>query len=345
MPQQVLTVLYIDDDPALARLVQRGLGRRGYLVETAGSAEEGFARLAKGGEVAAIALDHFLPTGTGLDFLKALRSHESAPPVVYVTASGETSVAVAALKEGAADYVIKTVDDEFLELLGTAIDQSLETARLKRERATAEREVREARDRAEVLLHEVNHRVANSLMLVNALVRMQSSTTTDPALRDALTEIQSRITAIAGVHRRLYTSENVRSVEIAEYLIGLLRELESTMKAAGHGATVVVNAEPIHVPTEKAISVGVTVTELVTNAFKYAYPGGSAGEVRVSFARLPNGRCSLKVEDDGIGWDGAGTPKGTGLGTRIVNAMARGLGCTAEYRLGKGCTVALEFEI
>ena len=85
---------------------------------------------------------------------------------MYVTAAAEPTVAVAALKSGATDYVLKTVGEEFFELLGTAIDQAIEKARLRRERDRAEREVREARDRAEALLHEVNHRVANSLALV-----------------------------------------------------------------------------------------------------------------------------------------------------------------------------------
>ena len=344
MPSQLLTVLYIDDDPALARLVQKGLGRRGYMVEVAGSAEAGLARLAAG-EVAVIALDHFLPTGTGLDFLAALRTHESPPPVVNVTASGETAVAVAALKAGAADYVPKTIDDEFLELLGSTIDQALENARLKRERDAAEREVRQARDRAEVLLHEVNHRVANSLALVGALVRMQLNTVSDPTVRSTLGEIQGRISAIAGVHRRLYTSENVRSVEISEYLVGLSEELETTMQASGHTSKVRVRAEAINVPTEKAISIGVIVTELVTNAFKYAYPQADTGEIRVNFAKTPTGKASLTVEDDGVGWDGLGTPQGTGLGSRIVTAMARGLGSAVDYHANPGCKITLEFEV
>jgi two-component sensor histidine kinase/CheY-like chemotaxis protein len=342
MATQPLSVLYIDDDPGLARLVQKALGRRGYAVETASTSEQGFARLAEGG-VDVIALDHFLPMGTGLDFLAELQSQAGAPPVVYVTGSGETAVAVAALKAGAADYVSKTVGEEFLELLGSAIDQAAEKARLERMRDRAEQEVREARDRAELLLHEVNHRVANSLAFVAAMVGMQANAIVDPTAKSALAETQTRISAIASVHRRLYTSDDIRSVEISDYLDNLLKELEATMNPSAKPSTIRLIAEVVHVPTDKAISIGMIVSELVTNAFKYAYPD-DGGEIRVSFRK--NGAfAKLTVEDDGIGWDGGGTPKGTGVGSRIVSALARNLDASIEYTGGGGCYVSLDFEI
>ena len=345
MPTESVRVLYIDDDPGLARLVQRTLGRKGYTVENVATSEEGFTRLERGG-IDVIALDHFLPTGTGLDFLAELRLRQVPPPVVYVTAAGETNVAVAALKAGAADYVAKTVGDEFLELLASAIGQAMEKARLEREKDRAEREVREARDRAEVLLHEVNHRVANSLALVAALVGMQAKSITEPAVKNALGEIQGRISAIAGVHRRLYTSQDVRSVEISDYLGSLLQDLEATLKEAGHASTIRLVAEHTDVPTDKAVSIGVIVTELVTNAFKYAYPGNLGGEIRVQFHKTGAGKVSLTVADDGAGWNGEGPAKGTGVGTRIVNALARGLGSSVTYGAAKaGCSVNLEFEV
>jgi two-component sensor histidine kinase/CheY-like chemotaxis protein len=345
MPSSPVRVLYIDDDPGLARLVQRALGRRGYSVENVATSDEGFARLRQGG-IDVIALDHFLPTGTGLDFLASLRSEPIRPPVVYVTAAGETSVAVDALKAGAADYVSKTVGEEFLELLGTAIDQAMEKAKLEREKDRAEREVRDAKDRAELLLHEVNHRVANSLALVAALVSMQAKSMVDPAVKDALAEIQGRISAIAGVHRRLYTSQDVRSVEISEYLESLVRDMEATLKEAGHASNVRLSAEPINVPTDKAVTIGVVVTELVTNAFKYAYPGDKGGEIRVQFRNAGPGKVELSVEDDGVGWTGSGPTQGTGFGTRIVNTLARGLESAIVYdKATAGCRASLEFEV
>ncbi|MEO3998922.1 histidine kinase dimerization/phosphoacceptor domain -containing protein [Mesorhizobium sp. CAU 1732] len=337
MPNRTYRVLHIDDDPALARLVERALTRRGYAYEHAGDAQSGMDRIAMGG-VDVVVLDHFLDAGTGIGVLAELQAAPSPPPVVYVTGSQEPTVAVEALKAGAADYVLKTVGEDFIVLLTSAIEQSIEKARLERQKELAEQEVRAARDRAEILLTEVNHRVANSLALVAALVRMQASAVTDPKAKDALNETQARISAIAGLHRRLYTSDDVRSVSLDSYLSTLVEELDTAMKAAGHQSRVRLDLAPLTIPTDRAISIGMIVTELLTNAYKYAYPDNAAGEVRIVIRKASENRATLLVEDDGVGWDGTGKAKGTGLGTRIVSAMASQLGTTISYGDGRGGT-------
>ena len=89
-------------------------------------------------------------------------------------------------------------------------------------------------------------------------------------------------------------------------------------------------AEPMRVTTDQAVSLGVIVTELVTNAVKYAYAPGEGGEIRVVLETAAEGRAILTVEDDGPGL-GDGTPKGTGLGAKIVSAMAGGLRSTVQF--------------
>jgi DNA-binding NtrC family response regulator len=92
MPDRVLksaiSVVYVDDDVALVRLVQKTLGRGGFQVAHAANGNEALAHIAEGG-VHVIALDHYLANGTGLDFLAKLAFVEDAPPVVYVTGSSE----------------------------------------------------------------------------------------------------------------------------------------------------------------------------------------------------------------------------------------------------------------
>ncbi|MFD2646703.1 response regulator [Devosia albogilva] len=345
MPDRTPHILYIDDDPGLCRLVQKALERRGYVVECAHTGEEGLARLRQGG-IDVVGLDHYLPTGTGIDVLAAMADLDDHPAVVYVTGTAETAVAVAALKAGASDYVLKTVDSDFLELLSSSIGHAVDLLRLNRAKARAEQEMREARDRAEMLLGEVNHRVANSLAMVAALVGLQANAIDNEEARNALAETQARIQAIAGVHRHLYTTDDARSVQLGDYLQSLAAELETTMQAAGALARIAIDAQNVSIPTEKAASVGVVVTELVTNAIKYAYPSGTGGEVRIVLRSTEEAVIDLRVEDDGIGWDGTGKPQGTGLGSRIVKAMAHSLGASVAYTNQRpGTQVTLQFPV
>ena len=188
-----------------------------------------------------------------------------------------------------------------------------------------------ARERAEVLLTEVNHRVANSLQLVAVLVRMQMRAVTDTAAKDALAATQSRINAISLIHKSLYTSGDVKNVALNDYLGAMLSNMETAMKKDGHTAVLKCYLEPISLSTDASVSLGVAVQELVINAFKYAYPDDKPGEVRVRLKRLVDGNAELTVEDDGVGIAQGAAPAGTGLGSKIIQTMASSLRTRVEY--------------
>src|ERR1700719_2773576 len=115
------TLLYIDDDAALARLVERGLTRLGFKVVHAASGTEGLDRLEQGG-IDVIALDQYMPGLDGLETLKRILAIPDAPPVVFVTASQDSGIAVTVLKAGAADYLVKDLQGDFIPLLQVAVD-------------------------------------------------------------------------------------------------------------------------------------------------------------------------------------------------------------------------------
>ena len=225
------------------------------------------------------------------------------------------------------------------ELRATRDQVNALNGELEQRVATRTADLAQARDRAEVLLSEVNHRVANSLTLVSSLVSLQAKALNDRAAKDALAETQDRILAISLVHRRLYGSDNVRSVALDEYLTGLLDHLRDSMRSQGRGMTLLHEVEPVELETDASVNLGVVVTELVTNAFKYAYPDG-VGEVRVRLRKLPDDQAELVVEDDGIGRAEGAPARGSGVGTRIVNAMCETLGTRIHYRPKSSGTAA-----
>jgi two-component sensor histidine kinase len=324
-------LLYIDDDQALRRLTQKAMERRGYAVVTASDGLSGVARAAAE-TFDVIALDHYMPGQDGLATLAQLRDLPSPPPIVYVTGSEETRIAVAALKAGAADYVVKSTEDDFNDLLQNALDQALANVRLTRERDLAQQALSEANANLEavvarqlVLLREVNHRVANSLQLIASLVHMQAGAVKDQAAQSALRDTQARISAIMQIHRRLYTSDNVEFVDMAEYLEGLVSELHQSLSSSHRNLPIRLTAESVTLGTDKAVALGVIVAELVTNACKYAYGEGEDGEIRIALTHVSPGALRLVVEDDGRGFAEGVAPTGTGLGQKVIGAMAQSL--------------------
>jgi two-component sensor histidine kinase len=327
-----IRVLYIDDDEGLRRITARALARRGYEVVTAESGAVGVA-LAAESQFDVVAVDHYMPGQDGLETLAMLIELPYRPPIVYVTGSEESRIAVAAMKAGATDYVVKTIGDDFFDLLSTTFAQAIERRQLRLDKEEAELSLLATNERLEALLKEVNHRVANSLQIVSSFVQMQASGLSEPSAKAALLDTQRRILAIAQVHRRLYTSDEVNHVDMVDYLTALLEELEETWTSPAAPRFLKLSVDPLRLKTDMAVSVGVIVNELVSNACKYAYDPESPGEVRVFLTKAGEDGFELRVEDDGRGFAADGTARGTGLGRRLMGAMAHSLKSEVVYEL------------
>lgn len=335
MTDSPIRLLFIDDDAALCALVRRDLQRHGFAVTTAADGAAGLARL-DAVEFDVIALDHNLPGRSGLEVLVTIAARPDAPPVLYVTGEAEGRIAVAALKAGAVDYVIKDASGEFLPLLRAAIDAALEARELRRARERAERDLRASRDKFEALaaerqtlIDEINHRVGNSLQIVSALLRLQRSAIDSPDAQAALGNAIARVDAIGHVHRQLYAADSVHAVDLKRYLDHLVADLRRAV--AGDGATVAltVDAEPVTTSADRVVSIGILVTELLINAIKHAFPADGAGAIRVACRRDGPDAFLVVVEDDGRGMPGAETAA-KGLGSRIIAMMVSKLQATME---------------
>ena len=198
-----------------------------------------------------------------------------------------------------------------------------------------------ARARSDLLLGEVNHRAANSLQLVASFVYLQAQAVTDPKARTALVETRARILAVSRVHQRLYTDDSVEGVELKAYIETLTEGLADAFEAGGRRLDV--EAIEVRTDTDRAISVGVVLVELVSNAAKYAYPPDQPGDIRVRLRREAH-TLRLEVEDDGTGFDPASKAKGSGLGMKVVHAMVTKLnGKLLVEPLSPGTRVSVAF--
>lgn len=173
---------------------------------------------------------------------------------------------------------------------------------------------------------ESNHRVANSLQLLAAMVSIEARRVADPVARATLDETTRRIAAIAGVHRQLYQARDTARVDLGAYLEDLGDALERSCGDAAGGRRVLVAADPVEVSPEAATAIGVMVSELVGNACKYAYPEGTPGDVRIALIGETAGGATLHVFDRGHGMTPGTEPRGSGLGTQLVAMMAKRLG-------------------
>lgn len=205
------------------------------------------------------------------------------------------------------------------------------------------REVQETSlEEKEMLLREIHHRVKNNLQTVGNLLDLQQKQFTDPYLRSAFEKSRERISVIARVHETLSETRNFGCIDFDSYLKGLVAFL-----CAMHGRPEInftVISESLSLPTDQAIPTALIINEVVTNAFKHAFPGGRSGTITIELSAGTDGIITLSISDDGQwlseGFDPARTPA---LGTQLVLGLAEQLDGTIEMRREQGTYFKLRF--
>jgi light-regulated signal transduction histidine kinase (bacteriophytochrome) len=178
----------------------------------------------------------------------------------------------------------------------------------------------------EFLVGEVNHRVQNSLQLVSSFLALQARGSNQPELSTALEEARRRLSAVALVHRRLYRADQVQAVDAARYFDDLLADISSSL-GTDWSRKITLNVDPVLLPTDRAISLGLILTELIINATKYAYEG-EAGPLSITLVE-DRANFRLTVADRGVGRPSSGGR--SGFGSRMIDALVRQLGGELAY--------------
>ncbi len=212
------------------------------------------------------------------------------------------------------------------------------------ERKLVEKQLRTSLAEKEVLLKEVHHRVKNNLQIVSSMLNLQMGQLADAQALELFKESQSRVRSIALFHEKLYQSKDLAHVDIAEYLKGLAGGLFATYGVSSDDITLSIRAEAVPLGVDAAISCGLIVNELVSNALKHAFPGGRKGTVEV-VVRADGPGAVLEVGDDGIGFPAEVDFRNpTTLGLKLVCILAEQLRGTIELASGRGTRFVIRFE-
>ncbi len=190
------------------------------------------------------------------------------------------------------------------------------------ERKTMEERLRRSLAEKELLLREVHHRVKNNLQVISSLLDLQADRIEDDSARDVYADSQSRIRSMALIHQQLYGSTDLDHIEFGTYLDQLTDSLFRFYGGGRDRIAIVTDAPPpSRLGIDQALTCGLIINELVTNALKHAFAPGTAGTVTVGF-HTSNDRHVLTVTDDGIGLPAELTRPGSdSLGMSLVSAL------------------------
>jgi two-component sensor histidine kinase len=202
-------------------------------------------------------------------------------------------------------------------------------------------QLRRALEEKDLLIKEVHHRVKNSLQIVSSIASLQAHRTDDSKALAAYASIRDRIRAVSLVHEKLYSLESGDMIDLSEYVRDLTTQLSESYGLEGDG--VILEAESLSLPADLCIDIGLVLTELVSNAYKYALIPGKRGMIRVRLAS-ESSVVVLSVADDGPGLpEGRQFEGATTLGFRLVSSLAKKWGASVELRRGQGAAFVIRF--
>jgi two-component sensor histidine kinase len=196
----------------------------------------------------------------------------------------------------------------------------------------------------ETLLREVHHRLKNNMQTIISLLR-SSARHWPGEYQDTIRVAVRRMIAMVNVHEQLYRSQDLGRLALAPYLRSIMRDVAMAEGAAQRRINFDVEAEDIRIDMNRALPIGLILTECLINIFKHAFPGGRSGSIAVSLAQQ-DGMIRLCVRDDGVGIPPAMRSTRTSLGHELIETLAEQIGGTASMRpLARGTEIVVVFPL
>ncbi len=231
-----------------------------------------------------------------------------------------------------------TVNEKTVAIFGIYVDIS--------ERKQAEEKIKKSLKEKEVLLAEIHHRVKNNLAVITGLLELQVYNTSSEEAIDVLTNSQMRVNSIALIHEKLYQNKNLSEICFEQYLKDLTDAILASMGSSQTDIDISMNIDPVSLTVNQAIPCGLILNEIITNAFKHAYPEKEKGNITINLNRRGDD-IYLYVVDDGIGIpDEIDLENPKSLGIKLIHTLSRQLNAEAEFsNQNPGTKFALQFTL
>ncbi len=228
------------------------------------------------------------------------------------------------------------VDGSIREWVGTCIDIT--------ERKQAEQHIEQSLREKEVLLQEIHHRVKNNLQIIASLLNMSSMQAENEETKKLLQDARAKVFTMALIHTQVYQEKQYDQIDMGTYTQRLVEQISVAYRDKAGSIHTVVEPSDVYLTLNQAIPCGLMMNELISNAFKHAFKAGQKGSIEVSISRTDNDTVAVKVKDDGIGIP-EDIDKPSTLGLELVNALAKQLMGTVEFRRVNGTEVNIQFKV
>jgi two-component sensor histidine kinase len=196
----------------------------------------------------------------------------------------------------------------------------------------------------DMLMKEIHHRVKNNLMVISSLLNLQSRYIKDDEARGIFKESQTRAKSMALIHERLYRSMDLKSIDFADYIRSLARDLFDTYSTQRSRIQLQMDVEDVMVDVNNAVPLGLIINELVTNSLKYAFPDDRDGIISINFHK----KCDeylLEVSDDGVGIPPRFDLENCeSLGMLLVTSLTSQIQGELEMKTSPGTTFLIKFK-
>lgn len=198
----------------------------------------------------------------------------------------------------------------------------------------------------EWLLKEIHHRVKNNLQVVMSLLNTQSHYLKDESAKKAIQNSQNRIHSMSLIHKKLYQSNNIVSVNMNLYIRELVEYLKESLDT-GQRICFEIDAAPIELNNAQSVPLSLILNETIMNAIKHAFPDDRKGTVWITLIALPENRIRLTIKDDGIGYHGNfdDLKASSSLGIKLILGFSGELNATVKFNDNRqnGFEITIEF--